>query len=200
MWRPCSSRNQRLPGGDARGRLVSGAADRGAERTRHTTRGRIAINRFPRADLVTSPLLMSLRGMDMHVNRAAPRGRRCCVEPLETRLHLTAGELIVNGGFETGATGWTASGSWQAGLNNTSFTTYHGGSRYAFYGNASNGSTVNNSSGSLFQEIAIPAGYGAPTLTFWSRTSTSETTTSARNDTMVVTVQPAGGGTPIQTL
>jgi GH18 family chitinase len=137
--------------------------------------------------------------METHQMNRTARRRPFEIETLETRLLFTAGELIANGGFETGSTGWTASASWQAGLSSTSFTTYHGGSRYAFYG-TSTGATVNNSSGSLFQEIAIPAGYVAPTLTFWSRTSTSETTTTLQNDKMVVTVQPAGGGTPIQTL
>lgn len=133
------------------------------------------------------------------MDRIARRRQHFGIESLENRLLFTAGELIVNGGFETGATGWTASGSWQAGLSSTSFTNYHGGSRHAFYGTSSGG-TVNNSSGSLFQQIAIPANYSAPTLTFWSRTETSETTTTQQNDKMVVTVQPAGGGTPIQTL
>ena len=66
------------------------------------------------------------------MKRRRPRTR--CIEPLEPRLLLTAGELIRNGSFEATvvSSDWanTAGSPWQAGL--AGFTNYHGGTKYAF--------------------------------------------------------------------
>ncbi|HEX8523588.1 MAG TPA: glycosyl hydrolase family 18 protein [Tepidisphaeraceae bacterium] len=117
--------------------------------------------------------------------------RECLIEALETRVLLTGAELVRNGAFEGTVSGsdWVRSGSWQAGL--TGFTNYHGGSQYAFYGGTS-GATVDNSTGSMYQQIAVPAGYTNPVLTFWSKVTTAETGSSA-NDTLVASIKNTSG-------
>jgi hypothetical protein len=100
----------------------------------------------------------------------------------------TAGQLLVNPGFETGtATPWTATanviadspsepphtGSWDAWLDG--------------YGR----STTDRFS----QAVAVPAGCATATLTFWLHVDTAETTTTTKYDTLTV----AASGTTLAT-
>ena len=98
---------------------------------------------------------------------------------------VPAVELIVNGGFESGKTGWTASngvitknntyaghaGIWKAWLNG--------------FGSAN--------SEYVRQTISIPADASLPTLNFWLRVASSETTTTAAYDTLKVQVRNGSG-------
>ncbi|HVQ36598.1 MAG TPA: hypothetical protein VMS31_03645, partial [Pyrinomonadaceae bacterium] len=71
-------------------------------------------------------------------------------------------ELIVNGGFESGTTPWTVSGT----VTRSTGAYPHSGVAYMIL-NAANSST-----GTLYQTVTIPAGGG--NLNFWLNVTTSE--------------------------
>jgi hypothetical protein len=114
---------------------------------------------------------------------------------------MTAGELVRNGSFEAAIviSDWatTAGSPWQMGL--TGFTNYHAGTKYAFTGDAA-GNTIQNANGSLYQQVTIPLTAVNPTLTFWTKTTTAETTTVSANDTLTVSIMDATGTTSLQSL
>jgi Zn-dependent metalloprotease len=90
-----------------------------------------------------------------------------------------SGQKLANAGFESGATGWTAS-SGVIGQNGSDQPT-HGGTYNAWlngYGSAH--------TDSLAQSVSIPAGCHA-TLTFYLHIDTAETTTSTAYDKLTVT-------------
>jgi Zn-dependent metalloprotease len=89
-------------------------------------------------------------------------------------------ERITNGGFESGQTGWTGS----AGpiTNNTGRPARTGSWKMWLGGNGST-STENEQ-----QTFTIPSTSSAPTLTFWVRIDTAETTTTTQYDKMTVTL------------
>ena len=127
--------------------------------------------------------------------------RRCLIEPLELRLLMTVGELVRNGAIEgtVASTDWARGSAWQAG--SLGHTNYHGGTGYAYNG-TSGGSYVHNTTGAageMYQELSIPAGTSNPTLQFWTKITTEETTTTTAFDTMAVQIKNAGG-TVLQTL
>jgi len=102
-----------------------------------------------------------------------------------TVSNATSGaELILNGGFESGATSWTQT----SGVIGT-FTgePAHGGSYDAWmcgYGSAH--------TDYVYQQIAIPS-TATGTLTFWLHVDTAETTTTTAYDTMKVQVLNTSG-------
>lgn len=93
-------------------------------------------------------------------------------------------ERIVNGGFESGKTGWTATsgvitksstyaartGVWKAWLNGYGSTN----TEYAY------------------QTVSIPATASSATLTFWLRVASAETTTTTAYDTLKLQVRSTG--------
>jgi Zn-dependent metalloprotease len=87
--------------------------------------------------------------------------------------------LITNGGFESGSTGWTASSGV---LGNTSGQTAHGGTQYAWLDGY--GTTHTDT---LQQSVSIPAGCNA-TLNYYLHIDSSETTTSVQYDKLTLTV------------
>lgn len=96
----------------------------------------------------------------------------------------TTGNVVTNGDFEAGATGWTAS---SGAITNSSSRPAHGGSYKLWLGG--NGKT---SSEYAQQSISVPASGG--TLTYWLRVDTAETTTSKAYDQATVSV----GGTTLK--
>jgi hypothetical protein len=110
--------------------------------------------------------------------------------PYSLALTYTAGttpsaELITNGGFESGATGWTAT----SGVIENS-TTYpaHAGSWKAWlngYGSAH--------TDSVLRTVAIPSTAPSAMLTFWLRVASDETTTTNAYDTLKVQVRNSSG-------
>ncbi len=83
-------------------------------------------------------------------------------------------ELIQNGNFSNGNTGWTTSGNW---LISSSFSCYNSASAYAYAGNAS-GSPIINEYGNLKQTITIPSNSTSATLSFYISQNTQETSAS----------------------
>ncbi len=89
------------------------------------------------------------------------------------------GNLLSNGDFEAGPTGWTAT---NGAITNSTSRPAHSGSWKAWLGG--NG---RRSSEYVRQTVAVPSS-GTPTLSFWFRIDTSETTSSKAYDTMKVQV------------
>jgi GH18 family chitinase len=110
---------------------------------------------------------------------------RALLESLESRVFLSAAEVIRNGGFEgvVASADWSRTGAFQA---DSRFTNVHSGSGYAYFSDPS-GNAANNLTGTLSQTFTVPSSASSLTLSYWTRITTSETTTTAKNDVMTVT-------------
>ena len=86
-------------------------------------------------------------------------------------------ELISNGTFASGSTGWTLTGNFQA---DARFSTYNNEIGYAYLAN-SDGSAGNNLSGTLSQTVLIPANAKTATLGYYYRITTSDTSGTAHD-------------------
>ena len=109
--------------------------------------------------------------------------------PYTLSLTYTAGssvtELIGNGGFESGATVWTASSGV---IDNSTTQTAHGGSWKAWlngYGSAH--------TDTMYQTVSIPASATSVALSFWLKVVSDETTTTTAYDTLKLQVRNASG-------
>lgn len=91
------------------------------------------------------------------------------------------GQLITNGGFETGTTPWVLSGA-----TRSTGAYPHSGVAYSFLGG------VNNASHTEYQTITIPSGC-SPNLTFWLNVTSSETTTVTQYDRLFIEVRNTSG-------
>jgi hypothetical protein len=100
----------------------------------------------------------------------------------------TQTELIVNGGFESGLSGWSVSGDFHA---DPGFSYSHSGTRYAYLSTAT-GNPGNNLVGNMYQTVSIPSSATSVTLTFWYNITTDETGTSPY-DAQNVTIQNSAG-------
>ncbi|MEV7332253.1 M28 family peptidase [Micromonospora sp. NPDC093244] len=89
-----------------------------------------------------------------------------------------AAQVIGNGGFESGATVWTASSGV---ITNSSSKPARTGSYKAWLNGY--GSTRTET---LSQSVTVPAGCASYTLSFWTRIDTAETTTSTAYDKLTV--------------
>lgn len=96
-----------------------------------------------------------------------------------------ATERITNGGFESGASGWTAT----AGVITSDATqAAHGGTFKAWlngYGAAH--------TDSLYQQVTIPSTASTANLSFWLKVVSSETTTTQAYDTLQVQIRNTSG-------
>ena len=107
-----------------------------------------------------------------------------------TPVPPTGGNLLANPGFESGATSWTGT----AGpITNSSGRPARTGTWKAWLGG--NGST---SSENISQQVSIPATATAASLSYWIRTDTAETGSTAY-DTLKVQVVSAGTTTTLRT-
>src|SRR5688500_15006763 len=115
------------------------------------------------------------------MDRASRRGHRVSIEPLESRVLVTAGEVVGNGAMEgtVASADWVRGSAWQAGA--LGHTNYHGGTGYAYNGTASGGYIHSTSgvAGEMYQELTIPAGTVNPTLQFWTKITTEEITSTS---------------------
>ena len=101
-------------------------------------------------------------------------------------LATTAGNLLVNSGFESGDTSWTQIPAGTILTNNASIA--HSGSWYGWLGGYDNGTDT------LFQDVTIPASSTGARVQFWYQITTQETSSSIVYDKMTVTlVNPATG-------
>ena len=97
----------------------------------------------------------------------------------------TITELIVNGGFESGTTPWTAS---TGVITNSTSEAAHAGSYKAWldgYGTAT--------TDTLVQTVSIPSTATTATLSFWLHVDTAETSTTTAYDTLTVQLQNSSG-------
>jgi hypothetical protein len=94
---------------------------------------------------------------------------------------MAATDVLVNGGFESGSTGWSASDGVL-----TTDAQAHAGASYAWLGG------YNNAADQLSQSITVPAGASAVTLRFWYRIVTAETL-AGFYDGMLVSVHDSAG-------
>jgi hypothetical protein len=98
-------------------------------------------------------------------------------------------ELMVNGGFESGATGWSGT---TGDIGSFSGETAHAGATYAWL--CGNGSTATES---LQQNVTVPA--SGATLSFWLHVDTAETSTTNAYDKLQVQVISGGVTTTLGT-
>ena len=109
--------------------------------------------------------------------------------PYTLTLTYTAGtgttELVANGGFESGATVWTASSGV---IDNSTTQAAHLGSWKAWLDGY--GATHTDT---LLQAVTIPAAAPTATLTFWLKVVSSETSTTTALDTLKVQVRNTSG-------
>ena len=94
-------------------------------------------------------------------------------------------QLILNSGFESGATSWTATSGV---ITNDATQAAHGGTYKAWlngYGAAH--------TDSLYQQITIPSTATSASLSFWLKVVSSETTTTQAYDTLQVQVRNSSG-------
>ena len=88
-------------------------------------------------------------------------------------MSARATELIVNGGFESGSTGWVFSGTPNGAAASSYGSLAHSGSYYLWMGGAV------SESDAAYQTITIPSTASAATLSFYYNINSSEPTTSA---------------------
>ncbi|HKG58552.1 MAG TPA: S8 family peptidase [Pyrinomonadaceae bacterium] len=103
--------------------------------------------------------------------------------PTPTPTPVPGAELLLNRGFESGSTNWTATASV---ITNSTGQTPRTGSFYAWLDGY--GTTHTDS---LFQTITIPATANTVTLSFWLNITTAETTTTTQFDRLQVQVRNA---------
>lgn len=89
--------------------------------------------------------------------------------------------IIVNPGFETGTTPWVISGQ----VTRSTGTFPHGGVAYMILGG------VNSTTGTLYQQVAVPA--GGANLDFWLNITTSEAAGAAVFDRLFIEVRSTSG-------
>ncbi len=101
----------------------------------------------------------------------------------------TSSQLIVNGGFETGAaTPWSLSSGVLCSNSGCSGETAHAGSYFAWMDGYGSAHTDTAS-----QSVAIPSGKSSATLSFYLHVDTKETTTTKAYDTFTVQVLNTSG-------
>ncbi|WMW80535.1 CehA/McbA family metallohydrolase [Undibacterium cyanobacteriorum] len=94
-------------------------------------------------------------------------------------------QLIVNGGFESGASSWTAT----AGVISNDTTQAARAGTYKAWLNGYGASHVD----SIYQTISIPSTSTSTTLSFWLKVVSNETTTTQAYDTLQVQIRNSSG-------
>jgi hypothetical protein len=97
----------------------------------------------------------------------------------------TPAQLIVNGGFESGATTWTTT---SGAITNSTSRTPRTGSYYAWLNG--NGTTTTEYA---YQTVTVPSCTTTATLSFYLKIDTAETTTSTAYDKLQVQVRNSAG-------
>ena len=100
-------------------------------------------------------------------------------------VNNAATQLIVNGGFESGATAWTAS---TGVITSDTGEAAHAGTWKAWldgYGAAH--------TDTIYQQVTVPSTATTVSLSFWLRVDSAETTTTTAYDTLKVQVRNSSG-------
>jgi hypothetical protein len=97
----------------------------------------------------------------------------------------TPADLVVNGGFESGTTGWTGT---TADIGSFTGESPHTGSACCWL--LGTGSTATES---IAQTVRLPASLTSAVLTFWLHIDTAETTTTTAYDTLKIQVRNSSG-------
>ena len=100
-------------------------------------------------------------------------------------------QLILNGGFESAASAWSATSGVIS--NDTSFATHTG--TYKAWLNGYGATHID----SLYQQFTIPSTSTSTTLNFWIKIVSNETTTTKASDTLQVQIR-SSSGTVLSTL
>jgi hypothetical protein len=103
-------------------------------------------------------------------------------------------QVVTNGGFESGSTGWTASSGVICTNSTCSGETAHSGTGFAWldgYGSAH--------TDSISQSVTIPSGKSSATLSFYLHVDTAETTTTTAYDKLTVSVTSGSTTTTLGT-
>jgi len=107
--------------------------------------------------------------------------------PTPTPTPGGSSQLISNGGFESGATGWSQSSS--GGFQIVDTTRPHTGTRSAFL------CGYNSCNDQIWQTVTIPSTMTNSTLSFWAYFSTNETTTTTCFDFLRARIRTSTGAT-----
>lgn len=111
--------------------------------------------------------------------------------PVEARVTImvqsSQRELVVNGSFSSGSSGWTLVGDFWAGTNYSHYRTSPG---YAAGGVTSAGQPENSAVGWMYQNVTIPSGATSATLSFYYNITSQET---SAHDFLNVTIQDSAG-------
>jgi hypothetical protein len=97
----------------------------------------------------------------------------------------TPTNLVTNGGFESGTTGWTGT---TADIGSFSGESAHGGTNFCWL--LGTGSTATET---IAQTVTLPSSLTSATLAFWLHVDTAETTTTTAYDTLKVQVRNSSG-------
>ncbi len=99
-------------------------------------------------------------------------------------------QLMANGGFESGTTGWTSSGN---SFITTVLSGARSGLRYASLGADISGAGLDNASATLYQTVTIPTTLASATLRFWCSVTTQEASGGFAYDFLRVSVYSTSG-------
>ncbi|MCT9089067.1 M1 family aminopeptidase [Streptomyces sp. ASQP_92] len=105
-----------------------------------------------------------------------------------TAAACTPGQVVANGGFESGTSPWTQSST--SVITSRAGESAHGGTTFAWLNGV--GSTHTDT---LSQSVTIPSGCSTATLTYWLHIDTAETTSSTAYDKLTAKI----GGTTLAT-
>lgn len=108
---------------------------------------------------------------------------------LSVPQHGQISELLINGSFSQGSTGWSVYGDFWVGTSLPNCRTCPG---YAAGGVNPMGKPTNNAVGWMYQTVTIPSGTSTATLVFWYNI-TSEEPTAVPHDILNVTIQDSSG-------
>lgn len=101
-------------------------------------------------------------------------------------------ELIVNGSFTSGDSGWTRLGDFWAGADPTNYPNFRTPPGYAAGGVDWTGKPKNNAVGVLYQTVTIPAGATRATLSSWYNVTSEERYLTAP-DVLFVSINDSNG-------
>jgi Zn-dependent metalloprotease len=145
-----------------------------------------AISGATAASYTTPATTSSDNGATFYVNVSNTKGNLNSSTATLT-VNVAPPDLILNGGFESGATNWTGT--------TAAIGTWSGQPAYAGTKNIWLGGNGKTTTEYIYQAVAIPSNVTSATLSFYMHIDTAETTTSKVYDKLVVSLQNTSGTT-----